>query len=388
MRLAILHIAGVFGGAERTTANLLAHLDRNRIAEVVVLSKAPLKAHFAHADRFVDLGQDGLNGWFADGTQALRRDARIVAERLREVRPDCVLAMMHYGSALLALARFYGLRTRAVVSFRGPVYEHMRHFEQGLYRRGFLRTVIGATVRLTDRVIVPSVGTGEELIQRFLAPRHKVAVIPNGIDAAAVERAAAGEVTDCPPLAGRGERPVLCTVARLSPEKNLSLLLEAFGPVARATSAALIVLGDGPDRSALQRLAQSLGIGRQVFFLGERENVFPYVARADVAVHVCLYEGFGYTILEALACGTPVVAQDCPFGPREILGDSEFGVLVPTRDPQALSQALLRLLRDAAERRRLSELGRLRAKELSVREMAARYEAIFLGETPRAGEKR
>ena len=387
MKLAILHIASVFGGAERTTANLLAHLDRTRIDEIVVLSMAPLEAHFAGADRFIDLSPDGLQGWFAGGLRTLRRDARIVADRLRQIRPDCVLAMMHYGSALLAMARFYGLRTRAVASFRGPVYEHMRHFEQGCCRRGYLHALIGATVHITDRVIVPSVGTGDELVRRFLAPRHKVAVIPNGIDAAAVSRAAAGAVTDCPPLTGGSDGPVLCTVARLSPEKNLSLLLQAFVPVARATSASLLILGDGPDRSALERLAHSLGIGRHVFFLGERENVFAYVARADLAVHVCLYEGFGYTMLEAFACGTPVVAQDCPYGPREILGNSAFGVLVPTGESGALSQAMLRLLSDAAERRRLAGLGRRRAEQLSVRAMATRYEAVFLGETLRAGEK-
>ena len=146
MRLAILHIAGVFGGAERTTANLLAHLDRNRIDEVVVLSMTPLEAHFSAADRFIDLSSDGLQGWFAGGLRTLHRDARIVAGRLREIRPDCVLAMMHYSSALLALARLFGVHTHAVASFRGPVYEHMRYFEQGAGRRGYLRAAIGAMV--------------------------------------------------------------------------------------------------------------------------------------------------------------------------------------------------------------------------------------------------
>ncbi|MCK7491819.1 MAG: glycosyltransferase [Comamonadaceae bacterium] len=79
------------------------------------------------------------------------------------------------------------------------------------------------------------------------------------------------------------------------------------------------------------------GLANSVRLLGYRDNVYPYLRRADLFVHTCEFEGFGYTLLEALACGTAVVSTDCPYGPREILGDSEYGVLVPPNDPAALA---------------------------------------------------
>ena len=125
-----------FGGAERTTANLLDHLDRSRIRRITMLAPAALRPYLPEAyDTFLDAGEYGLGGGFTIPGD-LYRSARTTGTILRETTPDVALGMMHYASALVVLgARLAGIRMRTVASYRGPFYEYMRHHERGFRRR-------------------------------------------------------------------------------------------------------------------------------------------------------------------------------------------------------------------------------------------------------------
>lgn len=369
-------MATVFGGAERTTANLLEHLDRNRIHRLTLVAPAMLRPYLPeNYDDFVDAGQHGLAGGFAT-LRILYRDVRAAGSLLCELAPDVTLGMMHYASALVVLGgRLSGARTRTVASYRGPFYEYMRRYEPSFRRRWWLRAAVAGTALLADRVIVPSRGTAEELRRRFLTPSTRTVTIPNGIDHTAVARISAMPTPELTGLSGDG--PIICAVARLAPEKNLGLLLEAFRRVRAMRPAVLVILGDGPERTSLEMRVAAWGLSRSVCLFGHRDNVYSYLRRADLFVHTCEFEGFGYTVLEALACGTAVIATDCPYGPREILGDSEFGILVPPDDPAALADAILRLLADPVGRRGWAARGLWRAEQLSVKRMVAAYESVF-----------
>jgi glycosyltransferase involved in cell wall biosynthesis len=374
--LLVLHLAGAIGGAEQTTSLILRHLHTHRIARVTLVGSEPLRPLLTpYCDRFIDGRALGLPFWFTD-LPSLRRDAARAAEILAEHRPDVVLGMMHYGGALAAFAgRLSGHPLRTVASLRGPAYEYLVRYEPGVRRRLFLRAAIGATGWLADRVLVPSLGTGRELRRRFLVPPGRVEVIPNGIDQAAAlaaSREAAPDLQDLPAGA-----PVICAVARLSSEKDLGLLLEAFQRVHWHYPARLLVVGEGPDRPGLEAQGAALGLSDAIWFVGYRSNVFPYLARSDLFVHTCQFEGFGYTMLEAMACGVPVVATDCPYGPREVIGHGRCGVLVPPGDPEALASALLSLLRDPQRRGELAQNARVRAAALSLDRMMSRYVSVL-----------
>ncbi|MBK8750401.1 MAG: glycosyltransferase [Candidatus Competibacteraceae bacterium] len=368
----------MFGGAERTTANLLHALDRRSIRRITLAAPKALQSLLPQQyDDFRDTSAYGLSGGFENGRKLLA-DVRGAAKLLRDVQPDLALGMMHYPSALVALGRrLGGGQIRIVASYRGPFYEYMRRHEQGFRRRLFLRAAVAGTALLADRVIVPSQGTADELHRRFLTPTGRILTIPNGIDFTAVTHAArepAPELADF----DQAEIPVLCAVARLAPEKNLGLLLDAFRRIHAEQPVTLIILGDGPERAALEAQIAAEGLSDAVRLLGHRDNVYPYLHRADVFIHTCQFEGFGYTMLEALACGTAVVATDCPYGPREVLGGGNYGVLVPPDDSQSLATAVLRLLADPTGRQALVARGLKRAEQLSIQNMVGAYETEFL----------
>ncbi len=378
MHLLILHLATVFGGAERTTSNLLTYLDRGVVRRLTLAGPAALRPLVpAHYDAFIDTSGVIQRGWFT-GARELWQETRSAGALLASVqpRPQVILGMMHYPAALAVFGACRSrLPVKTIASLRGPVYEHMRRYEHGIWRRSFLTLAVGATARLADRVIVPSAGTGDELKRRFWGPEDRIRVIPNGIDLAEARRLAAEPAQGLEDLPAGWPR--LCTAARLSAEKDLRLLLESFRRLQAMQPAVLILVGDGPERPRLQQQVADWGLGERVRFVGERANVYPYMAQADLYVHTCQFEGFGYTMLEALACGTPVVATDCPYGPREVLGAGRYGVLVPPGDAESLAQALASVLADLERRQELSELGRRRAEGLSVERMARGYEQVF-----------
>ncbi|MBK1718868.1 glycosyltransferase [Thiocystis violacea] len=377
MHLLILHLATVFGGAERTTSNLLSHLDRGLVRRITLAAPAALRGLLPQAfDSFIDTSSHLSRGWFST-PNGLLKDARVTGALIQETSPDLVLGMMHYPSALAVFGvRLARLPIKTVGSFRGPVYEHMRRYEHGLGRHLFLRLAVGGTARLADRMIVPSHGTALELRRRFLGPFDRTRVIPNGIDRASVILAAQEPAPGLERLPG--DRPCLCVAARLSPEKDLGLLLSAFRRLQDRYPASLIVVGDGPDRGALERQVAEWDLNDRVLFVGHRENVYPYIRRADLYVHTCQFEGFGYTMLEAMACGTPVVATDCPHGPREVLGNGRYGLLVPMDDAESLASAIAGLLADRGRRQSFVALGLERSEQLSIERMARGYEAVFM----------
>jgi glycosyltransferase involved in cell wall biosynthesis len=171
-------------------------------------------------------------------------------------------------------------------------------------------------------------GLGKKSISRIYNP-----IIYPGFDAQA-------ETPPVLPDAIKTGEPLIIAVGRLHKQKGYANMLQAFARVVKQRKAHLIILGEGDDREELQGLAHSLGIAPYVHLLGYVPNPLAYMRHAAVFALASFSEGFGNVIVEALACGTPVVCTDCPHGPREILSGGRYGTLVPVGDIEALAQAM------------------------------------------------
>jgi glycosyltransferase involved in cell wall biosynthesis len=141
--------------------------------------------------------------------------------------------------------------------------------------------------------------------------------------------------------------PVFVTAGRLVPQKDHAALLRAFAVHRRRAASRLMILGAGPLEAELRRLAAELNITESVAFIGFVPNPLPYMREASAFLLTSRYEGFGNVIVEAIGCGTPVVAFDCPFGPAEILAHGRYGRLVAPGDIDAFAEAMSAPLREA-----------------------------------------
>ena len=184
--------------------------------------------------------------------------------------------------------------------------------------------------------------------------RKRSHVVPLGID---LERFAHGT----PALDDDG--PLVGNVARLAPQKDHATLLDAFARVREVRpDARLALVGDGESRAELEARAERLGIAHNVLFTGARDDVPDVLASFDVFAFPSLFEGLCLAVIEAQAAGVPVVATPVG-GIRETVVDGETGLLVPTRDPQALAAAILRLLDDRELSARLAAEAQRRVRD-------------------------
>ena len=228
---------------------------------------------------------------------------------------------------------------------------------------------------MDDAVIVVSEGLRVffETVERL--PRRKMIVIGHGVDATA-RPATREEARRSLGLPQQG--PLIGAVGRLSPEKGQNVLLQALPSVLAAfPQAACVLAGEGPARAALEAEARRLGIGDRVVFLGLRRDVPMVLAALDLFVQPSIYEGFGLSLLEAMAAGLPVVASRVG-GIPELIEDGRTGLLVPPQDPMALAGAVVRLLGDSEGARRLGEAAASRSRErFSLGRVADRVDALY-----------
>ena len=238
-----------------------------------------------------------------------------------------------------------------------------------------LITAERALARLTDAVVADSEKVRRGLIAQGL-PAHRIRTIVNGIDTERLGRdGLSGRKRTELALYGTS---IIGTVGRLVPVKDQATLLAAFAAVREAfPGVTLVLVGDGPERSALECQAHALGIRPHVRFLGERTDVAELVHLFDVFVLSSVSEGMPLTVLEAMAAGRPVVATNVG-GLPEVVEHGATGLLVPAGDPRAMAEAIAKLLREPGVRARMGEAGRQRARSLfDVQHMVQAYETAY-----------
>ncbi|NJN46594.1 MAG: glycosyltransferase, partial [Candidatus Competibacteraceae bacterium] len=185
-------------------------------------------------------------------------------------------------------------------------------------------------------------GVAEDTIILTGLPQDRVTVVRNPVITPRLLRLAREPVAH-PWFTDQGP-PIILGAGRLTRQKDFPTLLRAFAAVRRERPARLMILGAGKQQAALQAQATHLGIADTLTLPGFTDNPYAYMAKAAVFALSSLWEGSPNVLTEALALGTPVVATDCPSGPREILQEGRFGPLVPVGDAAALSQAIVQML--------------------------------------------
>ena len=189
-----------------------------------------------------------------------------------------------------------------------------------------------------DAVVAVSKDVARSLLQMSPIPTHKLHVIYNPVVSPALYEKANAPLDH--PWFQPHQPAVILGVGRHHPQKGFDTLLRAFALVREHVPARLVILGEGPERPNLERLAAELGVAADVDMPGFDPNPFRYMKRAGVFVLSSRYEGLPNVLIQAMACGCPVISTDCPGGSSEILDDGRYGVLVPVDDVEAMARAI------------------------------------------------
>lgn len=349
-----------------------------RVDLVLVASGTNLAGALAPAVRVVTVG-----GW-RGRLPGIRRKRRwqfraaqgALVRYLNDAAPDVLISADNYANLTAIAARSAArMPVRLVVSQRN-------HTSTYAAKKPRLVSAIRTHYPKADAIVTVSEGVAQDLVDIGL-PQEAVQTIYNPLVGPDLI-ASAGKSVDHPWFRPDAP-PVILAAGRLGPQKDFPTLIRAFARLrADGRAERLVILGDGKtpkDRADLLDLAATLGVAECVDFPGAVPEAIPYMARAALFVLSSAWEGLPAVLVEALACGTPVVSTDCPSGPSEILQEGRVGPLVPVGDDRALAAAMAAVLDTPPDPAILKD----RAGQFSVETAVDRYVTVIEG-APHAAE--
>jgi len=296
----------------------------------------------------------------------------------RKKHPDIFVSASPHINTLVVIAKIIsGVKTKIVLTEHNN-FSFFAITARSSYRRFVAKYILPYFMRifypLSDAIICVSKGVAEDLI-KIIKYKNKVEIIYNPAQNNRIYELMEESVNH--PYFLNPKIPIILAAGRLVRQKDYPTLFLAFKLIIKKMPARLVILGEGSEREKLEKLVLQLGISENVVFLGYQKNPYKYMKNASIFVLSSIEEGFGNVIVEAMACGTPVVSTNCKSGPGEIIENNKNGILVPVGDYKALSEAIIRVFESHSLRQTLSIEGAKRAKYFSAEKSVREYEKVF-----------
>ena len=348
------------GGAEKAVVNLLnglAQRDEFDLDLVLATKEGPYLDLVPKEVRIIDL-------------QAGRAVAATfpLMKYLKQNRPWALIGNMGHVNVVATMAKVLSrIQTRLILVEHNTISAS----RSPLRREKLVHLFMKWLYPLADAVAGVSSGVARDLEQQLGLGKETVKVLNNAVvNQDLINRS---QATLDHPWFSADAPPVFLAVGRLNPQKDFPNLLNAFAHVRTQREARLIILGEGLERSQLEILINQLNLQDDVLLPGFTKNPYAYMRQSSCFVLSSQYEGLPTVLIEAMACGCPVVATDCPSGPDEILDGGIYGALVPMENSQALATAMLETLEHPPQ----PELLRQRANEYSTEKVVAAYLSLL-----------
>ena len=326
-RIAILLPSLLFGGAERVAVNLARALKQLGwdVAILLMSKEGEFLEEAGTVADVVDL--------HCDRTYKLPQR---LASYLAENPTDILLSSFWKLNLCACIARIFTPKIRLLL------WEHSRQTGNSPGSTIFYLATASLFYRMAETVVCVSGGVANDVERRTVGLKSRLRVIHNPIP----------PPLSLLPVSERSVTKRIAWVGRLHGQKNPGLILDALALVSKETDASVVFIGDGALRTNLERQADKLGLSERVIFAGFQTDPYTLLSQCDLLALTSDWEGFGNVLVEAMHCGLGVVTTDCGEGVHEILGDSEYGTIVPKRDAKALAEAIQAELADPRDRDR------------------------------------
>jgi glycosyltransferase involved in cell wall biosynthesis len=287
---------------------------------------------------------------------------------LRAERPSVLLSPFEVTSVIAILAKkMSSVSTRVIIRISVHISRNKRTTK---WKKILEQLVVSRVYPLANGIITVSDGVAEDLASYTGIPRQRIKVIYNPVVSEQLLQAAEQPIQH--PFFGESQYPVILGVGRLAEQKDFSTLIKAFDILRKKIPSRLIILGDGEERPSLEELIRSSGLQNLVDLPGFDTNPFAFMKNASLFVLSSKWEGLPGVLIQALACGCPVVSTDCLSGPSEILKDGEYGYLVPVGDVNAMAEAMEAILMGDTRKPPKGWL-----EQFTISEVIPQYKAVF-----------
>ncbi len=345
------------GGTEKRTIYLLKYINRD-IFEPILCLWEKRGVYFKDIPQYTKL-------------YAIKRRYKLgtlfnMCKVIKKEKPDIVFGNM------------WGINTAAIVALKMMFFKRPVKLIIGVVTNPsyFKRqSIIRFLYSFADLIVANSYGIRECLISSWKIPEEKIRVIHNGVDIGNIDKLSFEKVNH---IWIKNNYNLIISVGRLFKPKGFPNLLDALKIVNQKRTVYLIIIGKGEEEKRLKVMAKEMDINDRVDFIGFKQNPFKYIANADLFVLSSLWEGCPNVLLEAMACRTPVVSTDAPYGPSEIIEDGVNGYLVPVADSTRLAEKILYVLENLDKQDNvIREARQTVEKKFTVDKMAKNYEKLF-----------
>lgn len=320
------------GGAERAVIELSNYLAKTgyKVDLISGWGKSRYRQEISRRVNFIDL----------KSRNKLRLLLRL-SRYLSNARPTIIMSALDNANLMLLIAKkLSGYKGRLVISQRAALSASFCGLPR--WRTWIMKKLMKALFPIADAIISNSKYAASELIKTMPEISKKTFTIHNAVDITKIERLAKRNVDQKNII--NNTSASLVVVGSLKKRKNIELCLRSFKIVSLQRKVHLNIIGDGPERKKLEKMAQDLGLKDKVYFRGFDENPFRWMAKASVLISSSAGEGCSNVILQAMATNCPIVATDCPGDTAELLGHGQWGKLVPVGDAQRMATAIIETL--------------------------------------------
>ncbi|MDD2287194.1 MAG: glycosyltransferase, partial [Paludibacter sp.] len=324
----ITSLAG--GGAERVASELSLHLNPNIKRRIVTLT--------SDISYPADEPPISLNIMFWSPKPVSMLYALIVGVMkyrilLKQNNPDISMSFLVLDNLINIISTSGKQNITTIIQ----VHTSLTQKFQGSVFSRILKFLVKSAYNRADVIVAVSEGVKHELTYELGIKPGLITVIHNPINIAHINHLAQEDVED----EWFSENiPIIITMGRLTEAKGQWHLIRAFAGIRSKVPCKLVIIGTGELKGYLENLVSKLDLHNEVRFLGWQENPYKYISKSLLFVFPSLWEALPYALIEAMACGTPVVSTDCKYGPREIIGDNEYGILIRPMEERITTRAL------------------------------------------------
>lgn len=359
------------GGAERVISILLKHLASNKNLKVylIMMEKGIAYDLPSNIEPIIlfDKAKSGIRKFLELPFVALK-----IARFAKKNQIDTIVSFLYRPNYINVMSKFFGFKGNSIINIRSTTSRYLNEGFLGKVNLFLIRNLFNKA----DLIISNSIGVKKDL-NNLMNIRTKHISIPNPID-----------ITKVKELENSNHRIIkqidenvnyIISVGRLIPLKRNKDLLLAFSSIhEQLDNTKLLLLGDGELKEDLIQYTKELNIVDNVIILGNVDNPFYYLKRSKLFVMTSELEGFPNVLIEAMACGIPVISSNCKSGPAEILKNSKYGLLFDVGDIHSLSEKILKVMRDNELQIKLQRLSHQRALDYDVDKIIKRFEKEIL----------